>query len=779
MLSSKDISKGTTQNSQSLNFRDKIMNVFADYGPLILSRKNKKSSQPKKSVRIKREWQNILVIALVMLGCISGIATYAALTEAPPFGNSPNTVIWLLNFDLVILLILVAVIAHKVVGLMSGRKRGLAGSHLQVRLVYTFSLLAAVPAIIMTVFSAYFFYFGVQTWFSQRVYTAVNESQAVAQAYLEEHKHVIRADTLAMANDLDRQSIMLLGNPQALEKVVQTQSFLRNLSEVIVFDSSGKVLARSGLTFSLELEELPKLAMQQANYGDVVITTGGNDDRVRALVKLNGFVDSYLFAGRMVDPQVLSHLNATKEAAESYKNLETQTSNMQVTVNMIFVVVGLLLVFVAIWFGLILARQLASPISAMIAASDRVRAGDLTTRVEEFNGVEEFDYLGKSFNRMTRQIEEQQNELISANRQLDRRRRLTETVLEGVSAGIIGVDQKGVVNLANNSAALLLEHDANILSGNKIFDIIPELKPLLAEAHNKPEKITQAEIPFETESGVRKTFLLRIAIEMIGDQEVGAILTFDDITELQSAQRKAAWADVARRIAHEIKNPLTPIQLSAERLNRRYLKQIEQDPEIFSQCIETIIKHVGDIGHMVNEFSSFARMPEAVLEKGDVEKLVSTLLTLQKQAHHNVKFNLVKADPNTETKFDAQQMRQAVTNLIQNSIDSIKIRKENDEPNETTGKINVLVGSHDDYIFISISDNGAGFPEHENTENLTEPYVTHKQKGTGLGLAIVKKIMEDHSGKVLMGPADWLQKKGGFESLHGATVTLLIAKDSL
>lgn len=779
-LPNADIDKVKSSRSQYLNLtrmRTGIRNILAYIMPLVFG-KGRLATVRRRKIRIFwREWQNVLVAVLVLCGIVSGIATYAALNEAPPFGNSPDTVIWLLNIDLILLLFLVAIIANKLVGLWSGRKRGIAGSHLHVRLVYTFSILAAAPAIIMTVFSAYFFHFGVQTWFSQRIQTAINESQAVAQAYLEEHKQIIRADTLAMANDLDRQSFMLLGNPSALQRVIQTQSVLRNLSEVIMFDSYGKVLARSGLTFTLEFEEVPNYAMEQAEFGDVVIMTGSNDDRVRALIKLNGFVDSYLFVGRMVDPQVLSHLNATKEAAQSYNDLESRTSNLQVTVNMIFVIVGLLLVLIAIWFGLILARQLVTPIRELISASDRVRAGDLTTRVEDFKGIEEFDYLGRSFNRMTKQIEEQQSALILANRQLDRRRRLTETVLEGVSSGIVGVDERGVVNLANSSAAKLLGAEVVQLTGFPFSDIFPSAADLLVQAHDRPHKMTQAEIPFLQEDGLNKIFLVRIAIELIGDEEVGAIITFDDITELQSAQRKAAWADVARRIAHEIKNPLTPIQLSAERLKKKYIDQISVDRDIFSQCTDTIIKHVGDIGHMVNEFSSFARMPEPVFKDGEIVTLVRDILVLQENAHSNIDFETIADEPVLPSRFDAQQIRQALTNLVQNAIESIVVKnKEHNSGGNYKGKIRVITGIHGDKIFISVIDNGLGLPKEEDPARLAEPYVTHKTKGTGLGLAIVKKIMEDHSGKLLMGYPEWLRKRYPDKELTGACVTLLIAR---
>lgn len=758
------------------------MSFITDYLPFLSKHLARRSSAPHKSWRISRRWRNRLAGLLVLASIISGFATYAALTETPPLGNDPDTVIWLLNIDLIILLMLVALIARRVVSLWSGRKRKLAGSHLHVRLIYIFSILAATPAIIMTVFSAFFFHFGVQTWFSERVRTAVNESQAVAQAYLEEHKQIIRADTLAMANDLDRQAGYLIANDIAFEKIVQTQSILRNLSEAIIFDKSGRVLARSGLTFSLEFEEVPQYALRQAEEGEVVIMTGGNDDRVRALIKLNSLIDSFLFVGRMVDPQVLSHVTATRQASQDYADLEARYSKLQIMVTMIFVIVGLLLMFLAIWFGLLLARQLVNPISELIKTADRVRAGDLAARVPDQKTLEEFDYLARSFNRMTRQIQEQQNELIEANRQLDRRRRFTETVLEGVSSGVIGVDAEGVINLANSSAVNLLGLSEKDLVATNIKEVMPEVVDLLTQAQSRPQKITQGEIPAQQKEESKRIFLVRIAVELIGDQDTGAILTFDDITELQSAQRKAAWADVARRIAHEIKNPLTPIQLSAERLRRKYLDQIQDDPETFSQCTETIIKHVGDIGHMVDEFSAFARMPEPMISHNDLNLQVQETLVLHKQAHPDIIFNLMDGEgKHYYAFFDAQQVRQALNNLLQNAIDSIVAKAAGTKnKKDNKGQINVLLALYgQDEVVVVVSDNGLGLPKEENPVHLTEPYVTHKPKGTGLGLAIVKKIMEDHNGALVLGVPDWLKEIENWQDLGGATVTLIFSMKEL
>lgn len=728
---------------------------------------------------------NRLALFLIVAGLFSGFATYAALTATPPFGDDPNTVIWLLNLDLIILMMLVILIARRIVGLWSGRRRGIAGSKLHVRLVFIFSLLAATPAIIMTIFSAFFLHFGIQSWFNERVSTAINKSQAVAVAYLEEHQQVIKADTLAMANDLNRQASILMTNPEAFNKIMQTQSLLRNLSEAIVFDESGRVLASSGFTFTMAFESMPTYAAAQAADGNVVVMTGESDDRVRALVKLSGMPNAYLFVGRMVDPVVLGNLNDTREAVAAYEQLEGQRSDLLLTFTMIFFVVALLLLLAAMWFGLIFSRQLIVPISALISAADRVRGGDLTARVPEFDRQDEFDVLARAFNRMTSQIHEQREELVMANRQLDQRRRFTETVLAGVSSGILGVDEKGQITLANSSAAELFDSEANDLVGKNVSEVIHELKSLLKQAHEKPDKITQSEIPFKRADDSKRILLVRIAIELIGNEDKGAVLTFDDITELQSAQRKAAWADVARRIAHEIKNPLTPIQLSAERLRKKYLAQISEDPDTFSKCTDTIIHHVGDIGRMVNEFSAFARMPEPVMNTENLTAHLRDMLILQQQAHPDIVFNMIGMNGAREPLYayiDSQQIRQAVTNIVQNAIDSIEARRAKQKKltdKAKLGHIDILLALRDktNEIVVCVMDNGLGLPKNEDPAGLTEPYVTHKEKGTGLGLAIVKKIMEDHRGRIILGIPDWLRELKGWHNMGGATVSLVLPRE--
>ncbi|HEU4838824.1 MAG TPA: PAS domain-containing sensor histidine kinase [Micavibrio sp.] len=714
----------------------------------------------------RKGWSGRLALILLLAITASGFATYAALSETPPFGNDPNTVIWLLNLDLVFMILLAGLIARRFAKLLSGRRRGLAGSKLHIRLVVIFSIMAAAPAVIMAIFSTFFFHFGVQAWFSDRVRTAVDSAQLVAQSYLEEHQQVIKADILAMANDLDRQSALFYEDKEKFDGFLETQAFMRNLSEAMMFESNGRVVARTGLTFTLTFEDLPNFMLDQAKDGEVVLMTGKYEDRVRALVKLNNFADTYLFVGRMVDPNVLSQIDKTRDAASAYTMLAQKNSGLMVTITLIFIVVAFMFLLAATWFGIILARQLVSPIGALITVSDRVRGGDLTARVEEGGQIDEFDYLATSFNRMTMQIQEQRDEVMSANRQLDQRRRFTEAVLAGVTAGIVGIDEKGTISLVNTSAADMFGLPQDKVTGRNIVDVLPEISSALDQALAKPGKITQSEIPHLARDMSRRTLLVRISVDKMGE---GAVLTFDDITELQSAQRVSAWADVARRIAHEIKNPLTPIQLSAERLKRKYLKEITSDKETFAEMTDTIINHVGDIGRMVSEFSNFARMPEPVLKEENLPMHIRQTMVLEKEAHADIEFRMIDKAGDLQILCDEQQIRQAFTNIIQNAIDSIHEKA-------GTSRLNVLLTTDAarENCVICISDSGLGLPKGEDPLRLAEPYITHKARGTGLGLAIVKKIMEDHGGRLVIGANEWIKSLDGWEDLGGATVTLVL-----
>lgn len=665
-------------------------------------------------------------VFLAIAAVASCVTTYLVLTHS---STDTNTVYLLLNLDLVLLLALGTVIARQIVRIWSRRKQGIAGSRLHVRLVLIFSILAATPAILMAIFSAVFLYFGVNVWFNDRVATAVNESLEVAQAYLKEHQQVMRADVLAMANDLNREASQLLGNEAAFNKMMQTQSMLRNLPEAIVVQPDGDVLARSYLALSLELERIPQNLFEQAKQGDVVLVTGDSHDRIRALVRLDRFVDGYLYVGRIVDASVLAHMQTTEKAVAEYTTLEGRQSQLQISLTIMFIAMAMLLLLAAVWFGLSFSQQLVAPIGALMTATDKVRAGDLSARVAETSNNDEIAMLGSAFNRMTIQLKRQQDDLVSTNR-------LLKAVLSGASSGIIGLDGRGVITLANARSEELLQGAANdTLVGRKLSDFIPET----AEMTDKKDM----QMEYAAANGPRRTILVRITAEEGG---AGAVATIDDISALSSAQRKAAWADVARRIAHEIKNPLTPIQLAAERLKRKYLPQIKDDPETFEKCTDTIIRQVNDIGYMVSEFSSYARMPIPIKKMENLVEVCEDALILQRQAHPDIGFEFTSSEKNIAANLDRSQLTQVMTNLLQNAIESIQERQ---AVKSGAGIVKVDIEEKNSNICITVEDNGMGLPE-KVREQLLEPYVTTKKRGSGLGLAIVKKIMEDHSGSVTL-----------------------------
>jgi two-component system nitrogen regulation sensor histidine kinase NtrY len=685
-----------------------------------------------------------LALALLIGGVTSGIATFAGMTDNLPGVADPTTILLLLNADLIFLLGLGALIARRMVTVWIARRRGLAGARLHARLVGLFSLVAVAPAIVLAVFSVLFFNYGLQGWFSERVSTAVKESLEVAEAYLKEHRQTINADVLAMAKDLNREGALLLNNRERFQQTLAMQAALRSLTEAVVFDGSGRVIARAGFSLLLDFDpEIPPWAMRRAREGEVVTLTSETDDRVRALVKLDSMVDSFLYVGRLVDPTVLQHMDRTKGAVKLYEALEGKRSDLQITFALIFMVVALLLLLASVWVGLAFANHLTRPIGRLMTATERVRAGDLTARAPAPDSRDELDSLTRAFNRMTGQLESQQRDLIQANHELDDRRRFTEAVLSGVSAGVIGLDAGSCVDLANRTACEILGENAQELQGRPLSEVAPEMGELVENARRRPKRGSEGQIRFADADGSARTLLVRVTVEESGGRISGFVVTFDDITALLTAQRKAAWADVARRIAHEIKNPLTPIQLSAERLKRKYLRQITEDPETFKTCTDTIVRHVSDIGRMVDEFSSFARMPEPVMARENLTTLADNAVFLLETANPQIAFVRDYPEGPAMLSCDSRQLGRALTNLLQNAVEAIEGRL---DPDAAPGEIRIHIAEESGAWVVELSDNGRGLPK-EDRHRLTEPYVTTREGGTGLGLAIVKKIMEDHGGE--------------------------------
>ena len=721
-----------------------------------------------------RSAADVIAIALIVAGFISGAATFISLATLEPLAPNATTTLILVNIDLLIVVGLALLVARRLVRLWKSHRAGTVGSKLQVRLVALFGVIAMTPTVLIALFSILFFALGVQTWFGARVKTAVDESAAIARSYFTEHQNAIKADALAVANDVNRQWSQFAMSPLLRDNALSTQIAFRGLTEAVIFRPDGQVIAKAGYTFSLAFGDVvPFSELAKADSGQVPVITGENLDRVRALVRLEPYTGAYLYVGRFVDPNVVARVTRAEAAASEYQRLERQRSELESSFTILFTVVALLLLLVSIWFGLTLARRLASPIIDLISAAEKVRGGDLTARVREGEASDEVSVLSRAFNRMTSRLGEQQSELKDTNAQLDERRRFTEAVLAGVSAGVIGLDRSGHITLPNRSASLLLGQDLTDAIGKSLAVVAPDFAPLLAEVMQSPQKVVQHEVQV-AEGGMQKTFLVRLSSEQVATSEgtvatEGYVMTFDDITALQSAQRKAAWADVARRIAHEIKNPLTPIQLSAERLKRKYQGRLPDDSGLFAQCTDTIIRHVGDIGHMVDEFSAFARLPAAVLKPAELAAVIREAVFLQRTAYPNITFTFEPGAP-VRLKCDTRQVGQALTNVLKNAVEAIEARFGPAVVGQKSpGAVLIRLATTPTEILVRVQDNGTGLPQ-SSRERLTEPYVTTRAKGTGLGLAIVKKIMEDHGGNLSLADSPIAESADG--KRVGAEVTL-------
>jgi len=678
-----------------------------------------------------------LLVASVTLGL--GLASFAILAGRVKLDVHSGFAVGLIVADFASLVLLVLMVVGRVVRVVMERRRGAAGARLHVRLMFLFGGVAAVPAILVAVFAIVFFNFGIQAWFNQRVQTALDESNQVAQGYLAEHDNDIRLDALAMANDLSQNGTVFFGDPNEFASYLVSQATDRGLTQAEIFEPlNGTIVASAGLFAGMASTVPDARDIAEAQAGQVPVYSPPGSTVEQAVIKLDMTPPMMLMIERPIDPAILDHVNKTEQAVAEYQRLSRNRSGLETAFALIIVVLTLLVLSALVGFGLVIANQIAKPIGHLIRAAEDVREGDLSVRVPEGASGDEMAGLSRAFNRMTAQLAAQRTELMEVNGQLDERRRFTETVLAGVSAGVIGLDRKGRVELANRAASDLLRVDMGARIGQALSEAVPEFEALIAAVIAAPERPATKEIEHGP-AMQKRVLLVRIGAEMNSGVADGFIVTFDDVTELLSAQRKAAWADVARRIAHEIKNPLTPIQLSAERLKRRFAKEITSDPESFTQCADTIVRHVGDIGRMVDEFSTFARMPAPVMKPESLERLAREAMVLQRVAHPEIIWEVVIAAP-LRAVCDRRLVGQALTNLLSNAADAVAMRA-------GASHVTLRLAQVDGMAVLSVTDDGIGLPETDRAR-LTEPYVTHKPKGTGLGLAIVRKIMEDHGGRL-------------------------------
>ena len=698
-------------------------------------------------------------VFLSLLAVISAIATYIAMSQkSAPFGvASGQTMRVLLGINLALLLALGVAIGRWFMRLWLARKGMAAGSKLHTKVTSFFILVAVVPPIIMTAFSALFLEFGIQSWFSEQVRFALNNSLEVAETYILEHRADIEKDMLQVATEFNRLSPFQQNSEQELRLVAEQSLTARLLTEIIVIeiqpqDQSGAILARASENLNLRSTDLDTSMVERVQAGQTVIESDTDNNRVVGLIRLTSFFKpTYLYVARDLSPNVLGYVNSTRSAVSGYEDLEGQRSEFQLQFNVVFIILALLILLAAIWVGLWFSSKLVTPLSNLVDAAERVGQGDYDARVPSVPTSDEVGTLSRAFNRMTDQLSKHQEELVEANNELDERRRFLEEVLEGVSAGVIGLQFDGTVFLPNRSASMLLGINYDVLVGQKLDEVVPEFADLLRQAEESENNEAKDQVQVDVKGEVR-TLLVRVIVERAGPSTIsGYVITFDDLTEQLADQRTAAWADVARRIAHEIKNPLTPIQLSAERLKRKYLKEIESDTAVFSQCTDTIIRQVGDLRRMVDEFSSFARMPAPMLKPTDIKDIVRQAVFLQDVASAKIQFSTTFDGDVDFIKCDGRLVGQALTNVLKNAVESVNSRLERDIKNESDtiepGAVRVRVNQDHDRTLISVEDNGLGLPQ-EQKDRLTEPYVTTREKGTGLGLAIVRRIMEEHGGTI-------------------------------
>lgn len=685
-----------------------------------------------------------LSLVLFLLILISVVGTYIAITHTEePLAPDSQIVKALTAGNLLLIVSLGAIIGYRLLRLWSSLRAGGAGSRLQTRIITVFSIVTILPTVIVSLFAAIILNYGIQSWFDERVSTALQESVAVAEAYLEEHKATLRADAIAMSSDLERELHTASTNPSFFNKLVNGQAALRSLADAIVLQDE-RVIGLSRLSFSLTFDRLAPELFAQAAQGEVAIFE--KDDKIFALVMVDQLTNTYLLVSRFVDSKVITHMEQTTGAVSEYARLREKISGLQVQFSIAFAVVSLLLLLTVIWYGIIFASRLVVPLSRLIKATERVRAGDFSIRVDPGSKEEdEISTLIQRFNRMTEQLQAQRRDLTLANRTVDARRRFSEAVLEGASAGVIALDPDLKITLYNRSASSLLDlENQEDFKGTHIHKVMPELGVLLHQARERPGEVHQGDVLVAKESRTL-TLHVRIAAQRQGDNTESYIVTFDDISALVAAQRRAAWSDVARRIAHEIKNPLTPIQLAAERLRKKYTPEAAEDKIAFNKYLDTITRHAGDIGGMVEEFVSFARMPQPKFQKENLLTIVNAAIFSAQTTHGEIAFTVECSLQDIEIICDERQITQVFTNLLKNAAEAIERRQEKHP--EPAGKVEVHLHVEENLCIVDVRDNGTGFPP-DKIDRMMEPYVTTRTKGTGLGLAIVKKIIEDHQGSI-------------------------------
>ena len=685
-------------------------------------------------------------IGLICLAPILALVTYLALGPVDQ-GRDSNLLRVILLCDLVYLLTLTAMVMQKVMHIVTLRRQGSAGSQLHLRLTGVFSAMSLLPTATVAVFAVLSINMGFETWFSDRVQGVIADSLAAAQAYEEEQIRALKEDTEVLANDLEifKRSTAVTGQQLRRRLSESQQRIQRGLKEAYIIYATGDLFLRGSKSYFFDYEKPASTEIEAALNSTVIIADIENNE-LRALTYLDGFGDRFLLVSRSIDGKLFALLDETQAAGKFYQQLESERGASLARFGIIYLIFAVLLIAASVFAALFFAERLSRPIGRLAGAAQKVGDGALDTRVAEEVGNDEISQLSRYFNRMTHQLKIQRDTLLENTEQIELRRRMFDSVLSSVTSGVLGLDADGNVSFVNKSAERLLGIE-EILENTHLSIAVPEFFPLLERLTKTKSESLQDELKMVRE-GRMENLLVRVSRRR-NEQLLleGYVIAFDDVTDLVSAQRSAAWGDIARRIAHEIKNPLTPIQLSAERIRRKFCPKLANDSDELERMTNVIVRQTGDLRLIIDEFSKFARLPQPKKTDEDLVTVINSVVLLQESGHPDIRFTTNLPDTPIVLQIDRTLISQALINLIKNSGEAIETRIKK-MSSSIAGEIRVKLKQAQNNVFIAIEDNGVGLPQ--DRARLFEPYVTTRDKGTGLGLAIVKKIIEEHGGNLLM-----------------------------
>jgi two-component system nitrogen regulation sensor histidine kinase NtrY len=681
----------------------------------------------------------------VLTALVSALGTFLILAGATPILPTHGVVVSVLLLNGVLVLLLIGIVAWEARSLVRARLAGAAGARLHGRIVGLFSLVATFPTVLVAIVASVTLERGLEPWFSDRVRDVIFKSVEVADAYATGQCQSLGREIRILVDDLSRARPAFEVDRRWFDGFLTSRATSLGLPVVRIMRSPTEVIARANIELLKDFSPPSAQAFTDAAQSPDPICVIPREGRVfGALMKLASYNDAVLFVAREVSPLAVEFPAISRAAVSEYLEIDNRRKGVQIAFALMFTLIALIVLLSAIWFGLSFANRLVAPVRRLIHATDQVATGNFYVQVPVRRQEGDLAHLGETFNKMTSELRRQHDGLTAASDLIDRRRRFTEAVLSGVSAGVIGTDAKGAITIVNPSAESLLGSARADLVGAPLACAMPEIAPLVEEAQGTRQRLIQKQIQI-VRNGRERTINVRVTSEQARGEDKGFVVTLDDITDLVSAQRTSAWADVARRIAHEIKNPLTPIQLSAERIRRKYGKVITTDREVFDQCTDTIVRQVDDIKRMVDEFSSFARMPKPRMDHEDLSETVRQVVFMMRIGHPDIVITEDLPPEPILAEFDRRLISQSVTNIIKNAAEAIAAVPEDERGN---GEIQVSLRREEpEIVVIEVIDNGKGFPT-EGRQRLLEPYMTTRETGTGLGLAIVGKILEEHRGGI-------------------------------